>query len=147
LKKKASRTSTEKRRTSISPSNWTRAAWKSLITSRCAYTSVTMKKEKPVEKDKLAPYNTGVETVVAGAIVLVIGILFQSLGGNIASRITGTTDLSYLMQHIAWIFWMAPICYVISAPILGVGAFLLYRAYRRTHPRDKQQTRLTSYRI
>mgnify|MGYP001059451502 CR=1 FL=1 len=105
-----------------------------------------MKGGKAAEKDKLAAYNTGVETVVAGAIVLVIGVMFQSLEANIASRISGTTDLSYVMQHFVWIFWVAPFCYVVSAPILGVGVFLLYRAYRQTHPRDRQQMKLTLYR-
>jgi len=105
-----------------------------------------MKGEKPAEKDRLAVYNTGIETLAAGAIVLVVGMMFQFLARDIASRISGTTDLSYLVQHISWIFWVAPICYLVSALILGAGTFLLYRAYRQTHPQDKEQTRLTSYR-
>lgn len=105
-----------------------------------------MREEKTAEKDKLAPYSLGIETLVAGAIILVIGMMFQSLGTNIASRISDTTDLSYVMQYFTWIFWLAPACYVVSAPIFGAGVFLLYRTYRRGHPSDKRQVKLTSYR-
>jgi hypothetical protein len=46
---------------------------------------------------------------------------------------------------IAWIFWAAPLCYLSSAISLCAGAFLLHRAYRTIHPKDKRQAQLTSY--
>lgn len=104
-----------------------------------------MRGQKPTEKDRLAVYNTGVNVLIAGAIVLVIGVMFQFFGAEIASRISPMADVPPWMQYFAWVFWLAPTCYLISAPTLGVGAFLLYRAYRKVHPKDKQQTRLTSY--
>lgn len=98
------------------------------------------------EKDRLAGYSTGIEVLAAGAIILVIGIMFQSLEANIASRISNMMDLPDWTQHIAWISWVPRICYVVSAPVLCIGAYLLHRIYRRSHPKDKRQSRLTSYR-
>lgn len=107
---------------------------------------VAVRGGKTVEKDRSEMYNTGAETLAAGAIVLVIGVMFQILGADITSRTPATTDMSSVMQHIAWVFWVAPFCYLVSAVVLGVGVYLLRRAYRRTHPRDRQQVKLTSYR-
>ena len=70
-----------------------------------------MRKEKLAGKDRLTVYNTGIEALVAGVIVLVIGAMFQFLEANIASRTPTGSELPNWMQHLTWIFWVAPICY------------------------------------
>lgn len=106
---------------------------------------VGLSREKPAEKDRLAVYNTGLEVLIGGVIVLVIGVMFQFLEANITSRVPTGSDLPNWMQHLAWIFWVAPVCYLVSAPVLAVGVFLLYRAYRQLHLKDRRQMRLTPY--
>jgi hypothetical protein len=102
-------------------------------------------KEKPTEKDKTAVYNLGIEVVVAGAIVLVIGVMFQLLGSDVTSRLSSMKDSPDWTGAIAWIFWAAPLCYLSSIITLSAGAYLLHRAYRKIHPKDKRQAQLTSY--
>jgi len=104
-----------------------------------------LKKEKTAEKDKASVYNLGVEVVVAGAIVLVIGVMFQLLGSDVTSRLSSMKDSPDWTGAIAWIFWAAPLCYLSSIITLSAGAYLLHRAYRKIHPKDKRQAQLTSY--
>jgi len=119
---------------------------KSLITRpEACKLSIDLSRDKPVAKDRSTVYNTGIEVLVAGVIVLVIGVMFQFLEANIASRMPTGSGLPNWMQHLTWIFWVAPICYLISMPVLGAGAFLVYRAYRQLHLKDRRQMRLTSY--
>jgi len=121
---------------------------KSLITGLEAYKlSIDLSRHKPKENDRSTAYNAGIEVLVAGVIVLVIGVMFQFLEVNIASRMPTGSDWPNWMQHLTWMLWVAPICYLISMPALGVGAFLVYRAYRQLHPKDRQQMRLTSHGI
>mgnify|MGYP001107985608 CR=1 FL=1 len=106
---------------------------------------VRLSEDKREEKDKLEPYNTGVQTIVAGAIVLVIGLLFQFMGDEVRSRLATVTEAPTWAESISWIFWVAPFCYVVGAPVMVVGSYLLHRAYSRMHPSDKAQKRLTAY--
>jgi len=105
-----------------------------------------LNKETSEEIDKLAPYNTGVQTIVAGAIVLVIGLLFQFMGDEVQSRLSTVTEAPTWAQSISWIFWVAPFCYAVGAPVLLGGSYLIYRAYSKMHPSDKAQRQLTEYR-
>lgn len=115
------------------------------VSQRGCLCLVELSKETSEEKDKLAPYNTGVETIVAGAIVLVIGLLFQIMGDDVRSRLSTATEAPTWAQSIGWIFWVAPFCYAVGAPVLLVGSYLIYRAYSRIHPSDKAQKQLTEY--
>jgi hypothetical protein len=100
---------------------------------------------KPEEKDRLEPYNIGVQTIVAGAIVLVIGLLFQFMGDDLRSRLATVTEAPTWAGAISWIFYVAPVCYAAGAPVVLLGSYMLYRAYRKVHPSDKAQRRMTEY--